>query len=77
MKKEKYVFDDKKDFEIFMNVEKHLDKSTFPLMSKVEREEIDFINKNIKNEDKVLEVGCGGGRVLKKLECFKESSRKP
>lgn len=73
MKKEKYIFDDEKDFEIFMNVEKHLDKNTFPIMSKIGREEIGFINRKIKKEDRILEIGCGGGRVLRKIKSQKKN----
>ena len=33
--------------------------------------EIDFVKSNIKNDDRVLEIGCGYGRILKRLSAAK------
>jgi len=64
---QKYVFDDKKDMEIFLSVEKVLNENQFPIMSQIEKEEIRFLKNNLIKGSNFIEIGCGGGRILKKL----------
>lgn len=68
----KYVIDDKKVFETFLRNDANLKKGLFPIMSKFEREEMDFwirsLNKYVSKSDKIIEMGCGSGRILKKMK---------
>jgi len=64
----KYIFDNKKELNIFLSVEKVLNENTFPEMTKIENEEIAFLNRNLTMNSSFIEIGCGGGRVLKKIK---------
>jgi len=67
----KYVINDKKVFETFVRSEEILKQGLFPMMSRFEEEEIDFWKKTIQNylkeNDPIIEIGCGSGRILKIL----------
>jgi len=67
----KYILNNKKVFEIFCRTEQILQSGQFSIMSKFEEEEIGFwlnsFNKYISKNDKILEMGCGSGRVLNAL----------
>lgn len=54
--------------EIFLSVERVLDKNKFPIMSQIENEELSFLKKNVAHNSNFIEIGCGGGRVLKKID---------
>lgn len=67
----KSIFDNKKMFKIFLKTEKILKTRHFPAMSNFANEEIRFFiktaRKYIKRDEKIIEMGCGSGRVIKKL----------
>ncbi|MFH0852682.1 MAG: class I SAM-dependent methyltransferase [bacterium] len=66
-----YILNSQKTFEIFLRTEKVLKNNLFPIVSKFVREEIDFWIKTakryIKKDEKIIEMGCGSGRILKEL----------
>ncbi|MDD2758555.1 MAG: class I SAM-dependent methyltransferase [Patescibacteria group bacterium] len=66
-----YILNDKKVFEVFFRTEQVLQSGQFSAMSKFETEEIKFwiksFNRYLTKKDKIIEMGCGSGRVLKAL----------
>jgi len=67
----KYVLNHKKEFEIFLKIEKVLKKTSSPAMNKFAKEEtsiwIKTAKKYARKDGKVIEMGCGSGRVIGKL----------
>lgn len=66
-----YILNSKKTFEIFIKTEKVLKAGRFPVMSKFANEEIRFwikiAKKYLKKDEEIIEMGCGGGRIIKSL----------
>lgn len=66
-----YILNDNKTFEIFVRTEKILNKGVFPAMKKFQDEEIEFWKKIAREYAetgyKIIEIGFGGGRILKAL----------
>lgn len=66
-----YILNNKKTFEVFLKTEKVLKSGHFPLMSRFANEEISFWIKTakeyIEKDEKIIEMGCGSGRVIKEL----------
>jgi SAM-dependent methyltransferase len=67
----KYVLNHKKEFEIFLKIEKVLKKTSSPVMNKFANEETSIwlktAKKYVEKNGKVIEMGCGSGRVIGKL----------
>ena len=65
--KRRYIFDENKDSKIFSGMEKIIDKENFPIMSGIAKEEIKNVLKSSDKGTRFIEIGCGSGRVLKKI----------
>jgi SAM-dependent methyltransferase len=64
----------KKAYEIFLFVEETIDKGIFPIMTSFMNEELSSWEQVIKNsqtpQGTFLELGCGGGRAISRLQKF-------